>query len=52
MIYFLLFPATTTSFGGDEIGATPRCVFVIGQSGSGFDFVDLMDLLRFVVLGF
>lgn len=49
MMNFSLLPAKTMNFDGVEIVATPS---VIGQSGSGFDFVDLTEALRFVVLGF
>lgn len=48
MMNFSQLPAKTMNFGGVEIGATPS---VLGQSGSVFDFVDLTEVLSFVVLG-
>lgn len=49
MMNFSQLPAKMMYFGGVEIGATPNA---IRQSGSGFDFVDLREVLSFVVLGF
>lgn len=42
MMNFSQLPAKMMYFGGVEIGATPNA---IRQSGSGFDFVDLREVL-------